>query len=321
MKLKINVHSVTVFAPATVTNVSCGFDIMGFALNQPGDVIRLTRSQTPGLTISNIEASNNSIPLQIEKNTAGKALLSMYRALKLQQGFEMEIYKQMAVGTGLGSSAASAVAAVYALNQFLEEPLAKNQLLSFAIEGEKLTSGGHIHADNVAACLFGGFVVIRSIEPLEVIPLDYPPELHCAIVHPHLELKTADMRRILREQIPLKDAIQQWGNIAGLVIGLQKGDFELISHSLKDVIIEPIRGKIIPGYEEARRAALQAGALGSGISGSGPSIFALTRSAKQARHCAQAMAQIYQKLDLQYDVYISSINPHGPQVLKVEEAK
>lgn len=319
VKLKNNIRSVTVFAPATVTNVSCGFDIMGFALNQPGDLVRLTRSQNPGLRISKIESSHNSIPFQLEKNTAGKALLSMHESLKLQQGFEIEIYKQMAVGTGLGSSAASAVAGVWALNQFLEEPLSKQQLLPLAMEGEKLTSGQQAHADNVSACLFGGFVVIRSLEPLEVLPLDYPAQLHCAIVHPHLELKTSDMRRILRQQILLKEAIEQWGNIAGLVIGLQKSDFDLISRSLKDVIVEPIRGKVIPGYQQARQAALAAGALGSGISGSGPSLFALTTSPETAQRCAAAMAQVYQKLGLECDTYLSPINPHGPQVVQIED--
>ena len=225
----------------------------------------------------------------------------------------------MAIGTGLGSSAASAVAAVWALNQFLEDPLNKEELLPFAMEGEKLTSGQQAHADNVAACLFGGFVVIRSLQPLEVIALDYPSELHCAIVHPQLELKTSDMRRILRQQIQLKDAIEQWGNIAGLVIGLQKGDFELISRSLKDVIVEPVRGKVIPGYQQARQAALEAGALGSGISGSGPSLFALTTSAEAAQQCAQAMAQFYLQLNLQCDTYLSPINPHGPQIVQIED--
>jgi len=319
VRLKNNVHSVTVFAPATVTNVSCGFDIMGFALFQPGDEVRLTITDRQGVTITSIEGGNGKIPLVAEQNTAGKALLSMLQALDLPFGVEVEIFKKMAIGTGLGSSAASAVAAVWALNQFLEEPLNKEELLPFAMEGEKLTSGQQAHADNVAACLFGGFVVIRSLQPLEVIALDYPSELHCAIVHPQLELKTSDMRRILRQQIQLKDAIEQWGNIAGLVIGLQKGDFELISRSLKAVIVEPVRGKVIPGYQQARQAALEAGALGSGISGSGPSLFALTTSAEAAQKCAQAMAQFYHQLNLQCDTYLSPINPHGPQIVQIED--
>ncbi len=319
MTLKQNLHTVKVFAPATVTNVSCGFDIMGFALHQPGDVVVLRRSGQAGLTIKKIQGHANSIPFEASKNTAGKAVLSMMKALNLKAGFEMEIYKQMAVGTGLGSSAASAVAAVWALNRFLTRPLNREQLLPFALEGEKLTSGNHVHADNVAACLYGGFVVIRSVAPVEALAINYPHALHCAILHPKIEIKTADMRNILRQHVPLNDAIQQWGNIAGLVIGLQKGDFELISRSLNDVIIEPIRGKIIPGYQQARQAALQAGALGSGISGSGPSLFALTTSLENARQCGQAMAEVYQKLGLDFDLYLSPVNPHGPQVIESEE--
>ncbi len=317
-RLKDHLKKVVVFAPATVTNVSCGFDIMGFALNHPGDVLVVERSEQPGIRITKIDGGNGSLPLVVAQNTAGLALQTMVKTLGLNIGLNLEIHKQMAVGTGLGSSAASAVGAVWALNQFLQEPLPKEELLSFALEGEKLTSGHQVHADNVAAALFGGFVVIRSVQPLEVISLDYPSALHCAIVHPHLELKTSDMRRLLRQQISLKDAVQQWGNIAGLVVGLQKGDFQLISRSLQDVIVEPVRGKVLPGYHEARQAALQAGALGSGISGSGPSLFALSDSLEGAQKCATAMAQVYQNFRLPCDVYVSAVNAEGPRVLTME---
>ncbi len=321
MRLNQHIKSVTTFAPATVTNVSCGFDIMGFALQQPGDLVKLTRTSEHTIIIKKISGVTRVLPLDPEKNTAGKAILSMLKALNVNIGLEIEINKQMAVGTGLGSSAASAVAAVYALNQFLKKPLTKQELLPFALEGEKLTSGQHVHADNVSAALYGGFVVIRSLDPLEVLTLNYPKQLHCAIVHPQIELKTADMRDMLRQQIALKDAIQQWGNIAGLVIGLQKHNFDLISRSLNDVIVEPIRGKVIPGYQQARSAALKAGALGSGISGSGPSLFALTTSREKAKQCVQAMSKVYSKLGLAFDTYISAINDRGPFIVNIEEMK
>jgi homoserine kinase len=314
---RADLEQVTAFAPATVTNVSCGFDIFGFALNAPGDEVLVRRIPTPEVRIRKISGDAGQIPLQTDRNTAGRALRAFWEALTPPMGFEIEIYKKMAIGTGLGSSAASAVAAVWAANRFLKQPLQEEALLPFVLEGEKLTSGGSVHADNVAAALFGGFVLVRTAQPPDIIPLHFPRQLRVAVVHPHIELPTWQMRRILREQVELKDAVRQWGNIAAFVAGLQNGDLHLMSRSLQDVIIEPVRGKVIPGYEAARQAAVENGALGSGISGSGPSMFALCPSESVARKAGEAMRAVFHRLNLQADLYLSPINPHGPKILEM----
>ncbi len=318
MKLNPNISEVKAFAPDTVTNVSCGFDILGFALNTPGDEVVVRKTNKGPLRIRRIVGGNGAIPLKLENNTAGKAIQSLIKAGNLPHHFEIEIHKKMAIGTGLGSSAASAVAAVYALNQFLQEPINKTALLPFALEGEKLTSGAHIHADNVAASLFGGFIVVRSVQPVDIIPLHYPSQLTCAVVHPHIELPTSEMRRILRDQITLQDAVRQWGNIAAFVAGLQTGNIEVMRRSLQDVIIEPIRGKVIPGCQKAKSAAIKSGALGSGISGSGPSIFALCTSWQQAQTTGQAMKSIFDGLEVKADIYLSKINAQGPIIVSIK---
>ncbi len=227
----------------------------------------------------------------------------------------MELHKKMALGSGLGSSAASAVASVFALNEILGKPLSKNELLPFALEGEKLTCGGTPHADNVSACLMGGFIIVRSLNPMDVINIDTPPNLYSTIIHPHFEINTADTRKILRKQILLSDAVKQWGNVAGLVAGLLKGDYNLIARSLNDVIIEPIRSILIPGFDDIKNAAIAAGALGCSISGSGPSVFALSRSKSIAENVGEEMRKILESIKVKGDLYISKINKKGPKVL------
>ena len=313
-----SIDEVTAFAPATVTNVSCGFDVFGFALHEPGDAVRLRRVRRKGVRIVKIKGTEG-LPLQAEKNTAGKALLAFIEALNPPFGFEMEIHKKMAIGTGLGSSAASAAAAVFAANRFLRQPLSPAKLLPFALQGERLTSGESVHADNVAASLYGGFVLIRSVHPLDVIPLHYPRNLVAALIHPRINLTTSQMRRILRTQVNLSDAVRQWGNIAAFVAALQNEDFSLMRRSLNDVIIEPVRGKVIPGYEQAKEAALKNGALGSGISGSGPSIFALCSSQEVAQKAGRAMQSVFERLQIQSDLYISPINARGPKILHITQ--
>lgn len=307
---------IKVFAPASVTNVSCGFDIMGFALDWPGDELVLRIKKQPGVVISKITNDKGKLPLDPHQNTAGFSLISMMNELELDHGIELEIHKKMPLGSGLGSSAASAVASVFALNEILGRPLSKEGLLPFALEGEKITSGGKIHADNVAACLYGGFIIVRSLNPLEIFNIDYPQNLYCTIIHPHIELRTAEMRRIIRDNVSLSDAVQQWGNIACLVAGLIKSDFSLIERSLQDVIIEPIRSKVIPGFEEVKKAAISAGALGSSISGSGPSIFALSTAQGIAQTTADAMSQIFNEMEVKHDIYISKINRSGPKIIE-----
>ncbi|MFO7447898.1 MAG: homoserine kinase [Ignavibacteriaceae bacterium] len=312
---KTTKEEIKVFAPASVTNVSCGFDILGFAIDYPGDEIVLRISDTPGLRITKITGDEGRLPLLPEKNTAGVSLLALMEYLQYPKGLEMELHKKMALGSGLGSSAASAVASVFAFNELLGRPLSRSELLPFALEGEKLTCGGSPHADNVAACLFGGFIIVRSISPLDVISIDTPENLYSTIVHPHIEINTADTRKILRKQILLSDAVKQWGNVAGLVAGLMQNDYSLIGRSLQDVIIEPIRSILIPGFDEVKEAAIKAGALGCSISGSGPSIFALSTSNSIAGEAGEAMQKALSMLEIGSDLYISKINPQGPRVL------
>ena len=307
---------ITVFAPASVTNVSCGFDIMGFAIDGPGDELKLKISKKPGIVISKITGDHGKLPKQVEKNTAGAAIESLVKYLGFSKGIEIEIYKKMSLASGLGSSAASAVASVYALNEILGKPLSKQELLPFALEGEKLTCGGAPHADNVSASLYGGFIIVRSLNPLDVINIDVPEDLYCTIVHPDIEIHTGDTRKILKKQILLSDAVQQWGNVASLVAGLLKKDYKLIGRSLQDVIVEPIRSILIPGFNEVKQAALDAGALGCSISGSGPSIFAFSISKKIAKNIGKEMQTVLSNLEIESDLYISKINKEGPRVIK-----
>jgi homoserine kinase len=307
---------IKVFAPASVTNVSCGFDIMGFAIDGPGDELKLKITKKPGIVISKITGDNGKLPKQVEKNTAGTSIASLVKYLKFSKGIEIEIHKKMSLASGLGSSAASAVAGVFALNEILGNPLSKKELLPFALEGEKLTCGGAPHADNVSASLYGGFIIVRSLDPLDVINIDVPKDLFCTIVHPDIEINTGDTRKILKKQILLSDAVQQWGNVASLVAGLLKKDYELIGRSLQDVIVEPIRSILIPGFNEIKKAALDAGALGCSISGSGPSIFAFSTSKKAAKSIGKKMQYVLSNLEIESDLYISKINKEGPRVIK-----
>lgn len=307
---------IKVFAPASVTNVSCGFDILGFAIDYPGDEVILKLTEEPGLRITSITGDDGRLPLEPELNTAGASLLSLMKFLKYKKGVELELHKKMALGSGLGSSAASAVASVFAFNEILGKPLNKKELLHFALEGEKLTCGGSPHADNVAACLFGGFIIVRSISPLDIINIDTPENLYCTIIHPHIEINTADTRKILRKEILLSDAVKQWGNVASLIAGLIKADYNLIGRSLQDVIIEPIRSILIPGFNEVKVAAIKSGALGCSISGSGPSIFAFSTSKSIAQESGNSMQKALNRIEVESDIYISKINPVGPRVIE-----
>lgn len=309
-----NRNEIKVFAPATVANVSCGFDVMGFALDQPGDEIIALRSETPGIRITKVTGDEGALPSSVDENTAGVSAKALLDHLKSDQGIELEIHKKMPLGSGLGSSAASSVGAVVAVNKLLGSPCDLSKLLSFAAEGERVACGT-AHLDNVAPSLLGGFVFIRSQQPPDVIELDCPKPLFASVVHPHIEIKTEDTRKILRRDVPLGKAVEQWGNVGGLVAGLLKGDYGLISRSMHDVIVEPIRAVLIPGFEQVKSAALQAGALGSGISGSGPSIFALSSAENIARKAGKGMQQAFDSLGLENDLYISQINMQGPRII------
>ncbi len=306
--------TIKVFAPATVANVSCGFDVLGFAVTSPGDEAIVTMTDKPGVIITKITGDEGRLPLDPKKNTVSATIIKMLETLGSDKGFEIELHKKMPLGSGLGSSAASSVAGIFAVNELLGKPLTPIQLLPFAMEGERLASGT-AHADNVGPALFGGFVLIRSYHPLDVIRIPTPTDLYASIVHPHIEVETRDARSILRKEIKLKDAITQWGNVAGLVAGLITNDYGLIGRSMEDVIVEPLRAILIPGFYDVKHAALEAGALGGGISGSGPSIFALSRGEETAKKVGDAMVKAFEKIGIESDLFVSQINANGPIVI------
>jgi homoserine kinase len=308
---------IKVFAPASVSNVACGFDIMGFAIDQPGDEVILKINENSGVKITKITGDSGKLPLDPAKNTAGAPIIALLKHLGLNIGVEIEIHKKMPLGSGLGSSAASAVAASFAMNEMLHAKLTKKELLPFAIEGEKIASGA-VHADNVAPCLYGGFVLIRGYNPIDVVEIPVPDDLYCTIIHSQIEINTLEARKILPQEISLQKAKTQWGNTAGLIAGLMKQDYGLISRSLVDVVIEPVRASLIPGYDKIKNAAMEAGALGSNISGSGPAIFALSNSKEKAEEIGRAMKAEVDKINLSSTVYISKINKQGPKVLAME---
>jgi homoserine kinase len=307
-------ETIRVYAPATVANVACGFDIFGFAVNRPGDEVVLTKSVTPGIRIKEITGDQGRLPRDVSKNTAGIAILKYLEHIgQTSQGFELSLHKDMPLGSGLGSSAASAVAGVFAANELMGRPLTQKDLLPFAMEGERVACGS-AHADNVGPSLLGGFVLIRSYEPLDIIKIPTPPDLFASIVHPQVEVNTKDARRILEREITLQKTITQMGNVAGLMAGLLLPDYDLIGRSLVDVIIEPARAILIPQFEVVKSAALKAGALGCSISGSGPSLFALSKGRETAQRVADAMAAGFHQVGIGTEEYVSEINQDGPMI-------
>lgn len=300
--------SIRVFCPGTIANVSCGFDVLGLSLAGVGDYMTVTQTTIKGITIS--EILGQDLPLETTQNVAGVAGLALLEALGSDAGFDIKIDKRIKAGSGIGSSAASSAGAVWAINHLLGNPFTTKELIPFAMEGERLASGV-AHADNVAPALLGGFSLVRSTDPLDVISLPSPSELYATVIHPQIEIKTADSRRILKSNLSLKDAITQWGNVGGLVAGLYREDYELIGRSLQDVVIEPVRSILIPGFNEIKVAALNAGALGGGISGSGPSVFALSKGKDKALKVADAIRLAYEPFGISFDIHISNINEKG----------
>ncbi|MEX0593860.1 MAG: homoserine kinase [Balneolaceae bacterium] len=312
-----NQRSVTAFAPASVANVGCGFDVLGFAIYGPGDDVVATIRPNPGVSIRSIEGDGGKLPLDPIQNTAGRAVLSLLEAMDTppSHGIELVIRKKMPLGSGLGSSAASSVAAAVAANKLLGDPFTRKELLPFVLQGEVAASGTP-HADNVSASLLGGFILVRSNDPLDVIELKTDIELHCTLVHPKIEIPTKNTRMILRKEVPLAKAIAQWGNVGALVAGLYKNDPDLIGRSLQDGIVEPTRSFLIPGFDRMKEAALEAGALGFGISGAGPSVFTLNRDTETATRVGQAVGLVLEQLGLDYDIIESPINHEGASIIE-----
>jgi len=300
-------QSIKVKSPATLSNLCCGFDILGMALKEPFDIIELTQRDQKGINIQHLD--DFSLPTDPSKNIAGVALQSMLDALNYTHGFDVIIEKKIKPGSGIGSSAASAAGIVVAANQLLGNPFNKKQLLSFAMEGEVLASGSR-HADNLAPCVYGGLVLIRDTASLDIIEINTPP-LFITVIHPQIEIKTSFARKILPIEIPLKSAVTQWANVAGLVTGFLQSDFALISRSLQDVIIEPVRSKLIPGFDDVKKLSIDVGALGGGISGSGPSLFMFSENEKIANQIELEMKSVYNQLGIDYKTYVTTISKNG----------
>ena len=305
-------EEIKIFAPATIANVSCGFDVLGLALDTVGDEMTIKKVSKKGVVITKIIGQD--LPLETHKNVAGVAALALLAETESEFGFEIEIDKRIKPGSGIGSSAASSAGAVWAINELLGKPFDQTDLVRFAMEGERLATGV-AHADNVAPALFGGFTLVRSNDPLDVISIHTPSELYATVIHPQIEVKTSDAREILKTTVPLKDAIKQWGNVGGLISGLYTEDYDLISRSLEDHIIEPIRSILIPAFDAVKQNSLKAGALGCGISGSGPSIFALCKGEEKALEVASAMKAVYNKVGIDYDIHVSKVNKQGIKIL------
>lgn len=307
--------SVKLFTPASVANVSCGFDVLGFCLDPVGDDMIIRKSAEKGIRITKI--TGQDLPLDVHQNVAGVAAMALLEAHPSEYGFEIEINKRIKAGSGIGSSAASSAGSVFGINHLLGSPYTKHELINFAMQGEKLASGS-AHADNVSPVLLGGFTLVRSIAPMDVIKLPTPKELVAVIIHPKIELKTSHARAILKKTVTLKSAIQQWGNLGALVSGLYSDDYDLISRSLVDEIIEPYRAMLIPEFAKLKEASMNAGALGCGISGSGPSVYALTKGFENAENVGQAMRKVMQKLGIDFEVHVSKINEEGIKILSEE---
>jgi homoserine kinase len=304
--------NIIVKCPGTVANLVCGFDILGLALHEPSDIMEVKLLDEPKVIIHNRDAYN--LPTEPERNVAGVVFLSVMEKIGGNTGFEVTIEKHIKPGSGIGSSAASAAGAAVAANHLLGNRFSTDEVVQFAMNGEKLASGVK-HADNIAPCILGGISLIRSIHPLDIVSIP-SPDLFVTVVHPQIEVRTSDARQILKQQVQLKDAIRQWGNIAGLVTGFMKNDLDLVGRSLEDVIIEPVRSILIPGFDEVKTKCKEAGALGGGISGSGPSVFMLSRDEATARSVETVMKEVYTRIGIDYYTYVTTINKKGVEVVE-----
>lgn len=306
--------SIRVQATATVANVSCGFDCIGYAISEPSDIVTIKRKNKPGLEINISGPKSESIPTNPEKNTAGKAILSYLHTIKKDQGCIIKIKKGIPPGSGIGSSAASAAAAVFGINKLMGSPLQLGDLLVHGISGEAVASGG-FHADNIAPALFGGIILIRSYDPLDILNLPVPKNLYSTSVLPDFTVNTKDARRMLPKRVPLKSAIEQAGNLAGFTVGLYNADFDLLGRSMIDRFAEPVRSKLIPAYHIVQQAAMDNGAIGCGISGSGPALFSLCDSEDKSKKVGIAMVEAFRRNGLDSILYSSPIHNNPPEIL------
>jgi homoserine kinase len=314
--MNASMESVTAFAPATVSNVACGFDVLGFALDEPGDEVTAAFAPGSGVHIADILGDHGRLPRDAARNTASVAAQALMSSLGDVRGVTLTIRKGLPLSSGLGGSAASAVAAVVAVDALVEARTPLEMLMACAFEGERVGAGS-AHGDNIAPAIYGGFVLVRVPNPPDVVRLPVPPGLTAVVVHPDLEIETARARALLGTHVPLGDAIRQWANLGALVHALHRADFDLLARALEDTIAEPRRAPMVPGFAAIKRAAIDAGALGCSLSGSGPSLFALCREIETARRVARAMAaEVAARIGGRpADVYVSPIAPTGARIL------
>lgn len=305
---------IEIFAPATVANLGPGFDIMGMAIEGAGDLLRMRIAPGDSLTIRN--DSDQPLPGDIEKNVVTPALRALLAAWGDSLAVEVTILEKIRPGSGIGSSSASSAAAVVGLNELLGRPFDEQQLITFAMEGERLVSGGTAHADNAGPAVAGGIMLIRGYEPLDYIRIPVPERLCAAVIHPHITVNTLESRAVMRKEIPLRDGVTQWGNVGGLVAGLLTQDMGLIGRSLKDVIAEPYRKGFIPGYDDLKTALYAVnGVLGSNIAGSGPSVFALCDGPEAAAKAGEAMQRHFERLGIAAELYAGPVSRQGARIL------
>ena len=305
-------EKIHLFCPATIANISCGFDVLGVCLDTIGDEMIIRKTDRKGIHIVKIEGAD--LPYETSKNVAGVAGLALLEKIHPEHGFEIELIKKIKPGSGIGSSAASAAGAVFGINALLNSPFKTTDLIEFAMQGEFIASRA-LHADNVAPALLGGFTLVRDYTPLDVVKIHTPNELFISILHPQIEIKTEDARAVLKKNIPLQKAIVQWGNLGGLISGLFTEDYNLIGRSLKDEIVEPHRSILIPGFDILKKTAKENGALGSGIAGSGPSVFAFSKGYEQAEKVTQQMAAAFNTIQVPYTAHTTSINTKGIKII------
>lgn len=306
-------NQIKIFSPATVANVSCGFDCLGFAVNDLGDTMTFTKIIDKVVKITQITGAD--LPYESDKNAASAVALAMLEKHPVNFGLEIEIHKGFSPGSGLGSSAASAAGSAFAVNELLGKPFSPLELVKFAMLGEEVACGSQI-ADNVAAAIYGGFILVQQFSPLNIVKIPVPEELMLVAIHPQVEIKTKDARDVLPIEIPLKDAVVQWANVGGLISGLYANDYEVISNSLKDIIVEPARKHLIPYFDEVKSTAINNGALSAGISGSGPTIFALCKGEENAKNVHQHIDNLYKKTGIDYTMVLSKINTKGVIILE-----
>lgn len=301
--------SVKIFAPATVANVGPGFDVLGLCLEAPGDILEVRLNNSGELKIFN-EAKGINLPTEWKKNSATVSIRVMLDRLKSRQGFDIIFKEKIKPGSGVGSSAASAAGAVFGANLLLGEPFSREQLVEFAMYGEQAIDGA-LHADNVGPCLLGDIILISKNVPLSIVKIPAPEKLHLTVVHPQIELRTEVSRAVIKQHVAFSDAVKQAGNLAGMVAGFYTQDLDLIGTSMNDTLVEPHRSVLIPGFQEAKKLAMDSGSIGCSISGAGPSIFAFSKTSAEAKKIAQKWGELYKKLDIEANVFVSKVDKQG----------